>query len=68
MTDITDLGHDTNANGGAALDPREAARLLEQTSLKAQRQFAMVAGISLFVGVVGHAIATAWQRLATARV
>jgi hypothetical protein len=41
MNDSRDLGQAAIADDGGALDPREAARLLEQTSRKARRQFAL---------------------------
>jgi hypothetical protein len=41
MNDNRDLGQAAIAEDGGALDPREAARLLEQTSNKARRQFAL---------------------------
>jgi hypothetical protein len=40
MTDTRDLKQAATAENGGALDPREAARLLEQTSREARRQFA----------------------------
>ena len=39
MNDTRDLKHAATADNGGALDPREAARLLEQTSREARRQF-----------------------------
>jgi hypothetical protein len=40
MNDNRDLEHAATADDEGALDPREAARLLEQTSREARRQFA----------------------------
>jgi hypothetical protein len=40
MNDTGDLEQAGTADNGGALDPREAARLLEQTSREARRQFA----------------------------
>jgi hypothetical protein len=39
MNDTRDLKQAATADNGGALDPREAARLLEQTSREARRQF-----------------------------
>ena len=39
MSDTRDLGLAATADDGGALDPREAARLLEQTTREARRQF-----------------------------
>jgi hypothetical protein len=39
MSDTRDLEQAATADNGGALDPREAARLLEQTSREARRQF-----------------------------
>jgi hypothetical protein len=41
MSDTRDLEHAATADNGDALDPREAARLLEQTNREARRQFSM---------------------------
>ena len=41
MDNTRDLEQAATADNGGALDPREAARLLEQTSRKARRQFDM---------------------------
>src|SRR6202521_3220371 len=40
MSDTRDLEQAATADDGGALDPSEAARLLEQTSREARRQFA----------------------------
>ena len=41
MDNTGDLEQAATADNGGALDPREAARLLEQTSREARRQFSM---------------------------
>ena len=41
MDNTRDLEQAATADNGGALDPREAARLLEQTSREARRQFSM---------------------------
>ena len=41
MNETRDLEQAATADDGGALDPREAARLLEQTSRKSRRQFDM---------------------------
>jgi hypothetical protein len=39
MNDTSDLRQAATADNGGALDPREAARLLDQTSRQARSQF-----------------------------
>ena len=61
MNDTPDLEQAATADDGGALDPREAARLLEQTSREARRQFSLTP--PLVTAVMGLVILAAYVAL-----
>src|ERR1039458_7473575 len=61
MNDTPDLEQAATADSGGALDPREAARLLEQTSREARRQFSLTP--PLVTAVMGLVILAAYVAL-----
>jgi hypothetical protein len=61
MSDTRDLEQAATADNGGALDPREAARLLEQTSREARRQFAV--NPPLLTALMGVVILVAYGAL-----
>ena len=61
MNDTRDLEQAATAENGGALDPREAARLLEQTSREARRQFAL--NPPLLTALMGVVILVAYGAL-----
>jgi hypothetical protein len=61
MNDTRDLEQAATADNGGALDPREAARLLEQTSREARRQFAL--NPPLLTALMGVVILVAYGAL-----
>jgi hypothetical protein len=61
MNDTRDLEQAATADNGGALDPREAARLLEQTSREARRQFAL--NPPLLTALMGAVILVAYGAL-----
>jgi hypothetical protein len=61
MNDTRDLEQAATADNGGALDPREAARLLEQTSREARRQFAL--NPPLLTALMGVVILAAYGAL-----
>jgi len=61
VNDTRDLEQAATADNGGALDPREAARLLEQTSREARRQFAL--NPPLLTALMGAVILVAYGAL-----